>query len=45
MNYIINLFIRIYEYITCVKSSTISESGVDIDELLDNMEYHIIYNK
>jgi len=41
--YIKNIFIKIYQYITCVKSSAVSQT--EIDELLEDMEYHIIYDK
>lgn len=45
MNYLRKIFIKIYQYITCVKSSAISQTEIEIDELLEDMEYHMIYDK
>lgn len=42
MNYIINAFIKIYEYLTCVKSSKMSEKEIETYDL--NMEYYMIYD-
>jgi hypothetical protein len=42
MNYMISIFIRIYEYLTCVKSSKLSEKEIETYDL--NMEYYIIYD-
>ena len=45
MNYLTKIIIKIYEYITCVKNSTIPQTEIEIDDLLENMEYHMIYDK
>jgi hypothetical protein len=41
MNYIIKTFIKIYEYLTCVKSSKMSQTEIETYDL--NMEYYMIY--
>jgi len=42
MNYIINKLIQIYEYLTCVKTSKMSEKEIESYDL--NMEYYEIYD-
>lgn len=41
MNCIINIFMKIHQYICCIKKSSIQKYEIEID---DKMEYHLIYD-